>query len=269
MRDAQRNWPWVAAAFGGLLLTAQIGLWRNLQVTPAGLADRPNITFSGAITAGQFVGAGDALTGVAKPETNWWAVIAIEDPEALKAEGYPRWSDVTLQCWTNGPVHFGGDNPVFAYTTADPALNGTPAWENFSTNWYPRVFYCQVHAYWDITWLAEWKHISPTNSDSIYDTIAYWDPADTASFPFRWVIMIRDTGGWFHPTNNLSWAYSLQDNTSTPTVRSMDGWSVLGQAPWYKVVPMWVNYDPRPRASREFWVGGSATLYVTNQHQRP
>ncbi len=266
----RRELLFVAAGMAALALTAQVVNWRGVSVnTATGIANVTNIGFRGQVTASSFVGRGDGLTGVAKPETNWWAVFTIEDPEALKPYGYPRWSDITLKCWTNGPVHFGGHNPVFCYTTTDPALNGMPSWESFTTNWYPRVFYCQVHAYWDITWLAEWKHLSPTHGDSLYDTIASWDSEDSASFPFRWVVMVRDTRAWFHPTNNLSWAYTLQDNTSHPTIRARDGSTPLTQAPWYKVVPMWVTYDPRPRKAREFWVGGAALLQVTNQHQRP
>lgn len=266
----RRELLFLAAGMAALALTAQVVTWRGVSVrTDSGLANVPGITFSGTVTGGYFVGNGSRLTGIASPETNWWAVITIEDPEALKLEGYPRWSDITLKCWTNGPTHFGGHNPVFCYTTTDPALNGTPSWESFTTNWYPRVFYCQSHASWDITWLAEWKHLSPTHADSIYDTVSAWDSAESASFPFRWVAMIRDTGAWFHPTNNLSWAYTLQDNTSHPTVKARDGATVLTQAPWYKAVPMWVNYDPRPRLAREFWAGGAGTLQITNQHQRP
>lgn len=338
----RRNLLYAVAGMAGLMaLTGQVVTWRGVSVNQGGVANVSGITFSGAVTGGQFVGDGSKLTGISggtnwystltstgrtmigwlqgpvlasnctftvigspwhflnqvqfygesswlratnalnriggdgrwlynlPGETNWWAVITIEDPEALKAEGYPRWSDITLKCWTNGPTHFGGHNPVFCYTTTDPALNGTPSWESFTTNWYPRVFYCQSHAGWDITWLAEWKHISPTHPDSIYDTIGYWDSAESASFPFRWVVMVRDTGAWFHPTNNLSWAYTLQDNTSHPTVKARDGSTVLTQAPWYKAVPMWVNYDPRPKIAREFWAGGAGTLSVTNQHQRP
>lgn len=267
--NPNRNWLWIAALAGFLGLTGQIWKWHNLQVDPAGVVDRSNISIPGVVTADQFVGAGDALTGVAKPETNWWAVFTIEDPESLKAEGSPLWTDITLQCWTNGPTHGLAGGPVFAYTTADPALNGIPAWESFTTNWYPRAFWCQVHDYHDITWLAEWKSIKPTFSGSILDAVSAWDDSSEVSNPFRWVILIRDAGPWFHPTNLLSWAYTLQNDTATPALKARDGTTTLNNPVWNKVVPMWVGFDPRPKRFRAFDNASADIWVITNQHQRP
>ncbi len=226
-------------------------------------ATNPSNFVTAAITNG--IGGGPNIDA----DTNWWAIITVDDPAAFGNPGNPLWTDVVVKCWTNGPVHYGDATPVLAYSTTDPALNGAPAWEDFSTNWYPRVFYCQVHTSHDISWLAEWKHISPTHDSSIEATTAYWDGADSASNPFRWVVMFRDTRPWFHPASNLSWAVTLQNGANSPSVKARDGETTLNNTVWLKVAPMWVNYDPRPRKAREFWNGGAGEVNFTNQHQKP
>lgn len=266
----RRELLFVAAGIAALVLTAQVVNWRGVSVnTATGIANVTNIGFRGQVTASNFVGNGSALTGIASPETNWWAVFTIDDPASMAVGGFPRWTDVTLKGWTNGPTHLDGSTPVFRYTTTDAALNGTPAWETFTTNWYPRVFYCQVHSSHDLTWLAEWKSIMPTYGGSIASATAAWDGDSDASNPFRWVIMIRDTGAWFHPSNNLGWAYTMHNDTTAPSVLARDGSTPLSNEVWNKVVPMWVTFDPRPKRFRTFSNTSGGLVVITNQHQKP
>lgn len=211
-------------------------------------------------------------TGIAQAvhvETNWWAVITIDDPASMTTNGFPMFTDITVKCWTNGPTHGDGSTPVFRYTTTDPLLNGTPAWETFTTNWYPRAFWCQVHASHDLTWLAEWKSIKPTYSGSIAAATAAWDGSSAASNPFRWVLMFRDTGAWFHPSNNLAWAYMMQNSTLTAKIKARDGSTLLNNEVWNKTTPMWVTYDPRPKKFRAFDNTSADMWVITNQHQQP
>ncbi len=239
-----------------------------------GVAIPPVVSF-GSVTNGTnvfqraFGGEMEADRVVDRSATNWWAVFTIDDPASMGMGGFPRWTDVTLKGWTNGPTHMDGSTPVFRYTTTDAALNGTPSWETFTTNWYPRAFYCQVHESHDLTWLAEWKSIMPTYGGSIREATGAWDGDSAASNPFRWVIMVRDTRSWFHPTNNIGWAYTMHNDTTAPSVLARDGSTPLSNEVWNKVVPMWVSFDPRPKRFRAFSNTSGDLWVITNQHQQP
>lgn len=266
----RRELLFVAAGVAALVLTAQVVNWRGVSVnTATGIANVTNIGFRGTVTASNFVGDGSALTGIASPETNWWAVFNIIDPAGYANGGQPLYSDVTLKCSTNGMWHYSGITPVFRYTTADPQLNGSPGWENFATNWYPRCFYYPNHSIYEMDWATETRCLDPTGSDSIYDALVGWDahPA-SASYPHVWVIMVRDTRPFFHPTNNLHWFYTLQGNTVSPNVRSRDG-TPLPTTVWFPVAPAWVTHDPRPRVIQNRNASGGSTYIITNQHQQP
>jgi|GEM_PF-3416455 len=248
--------PTISTAIGG----TNMALAENLLVAGGKLAGEIDFT--------------DAQLKGFQPGTDWWAVITVDDPASMSTNGMPMFSDVEVRCWTNGPIHTSGAL-VFCYTTSNAALNGTPAYEDFTTNWYPRAFWCQVHASHDITWLAEWKSIKPTYSGSIGSAIAAWDGSSSASYPFRWVVMIRDARPWFHPTNNLSWAYTVYRATTgegagfPPKIRARNGTTLLNNTVWNKAVPMWVTQDPRPRRFRAFDNSSADVVEITRQHQQP
>lgn len=253
------NGDWALDGAGGTHLQMSVGSGPKLL--------KPMAADASAIATRSYVDG--ATNGLASQETNWWAVFQIEDPAASGIEQWPRWTDITLKGWTNAPYHMDGSSPVFAYTTADPALNGTPAWERFTTNWYPRAFYCQTHVSHDITWLAMWRNIKPTYAGSIKSAVEAWDPNTDASYPYRWMIVVRDTNAWFHPTNGLAWAYVLQNDTAVPTVKAMDNSTVLSGGVWHRIQPMWVTYDPRPRIFNEFDNTSQNTITITTPHQKP
>lgn len=206
----------------------------------------------GGSFSGTFSGNGAGLTNLARPpETNWWAVFEIPNDD-------DRWFDLTLKASTNGFAtdFLGGDSKVFIYTTAEPALNGTPAWERFETNWYPRVFYYFDH---DYNHLSVWNPtaVNPNGTSSIHDSFEA-EPGVLNPPVVKWVVMLRAQGP-VNPTNWLSWAYLRQSNTDSEVTPAE------GRAYWRATVPTWVTYDPRPRLHP----GHPFYPTLTNQHQRP
>lgn len=187
----------------------------------------------------------------ASADTNWWAVFEIPNED-------DRWFDLTLKASTNGFAtdFLNGDSKVFIYTTAEPALNGTPAWERFETNWYPRVFYYFDH---DYNHLSVWNPnaVNPNGTSSIHDSFEA-EPGVLNPPVVKWVVMLKAQGP-VNPTNWLSWAYLRQSNTDSEVTPAE------GRAYWRATVPIWVTYDPRPRLHP----GHPFYPALTNQHQRP
>ena len=235
------NGDWALDGAGGTHLQMSVGSGPKLL--------KPMAADASAIATRSYVDG--ATNGLASQETNWWAVFEIPNDDE-------RWFDITLKASTNGFAtdFLGGDSKVFLYTTAEPALNGTPAWERFETNWYPRVFYYFDH---DYNHLSVWTPIpvNPSGTSSIHDKFEA-EPGVLNPPVVKWVVMLKAQGP-VNPTNWLSWAYLRQSNTDSEVTPAE------GRAYWRATVPIWVTYDPRPRLRP----GHPFYPVLTNQHQRP
>ncbi|MCC6354869.1 MAG: hypothetical protein IT577_13350 [Verrucomicrobiae bacterium] len=248
----RRELLFLAAGVAALALTAQVVNWRGVSVnTATGIANVTNIGFRGQVTASNFVGDGSALTGIASPETNWWAVFSIPNDD-------PNWFDFTLKASTNAfrsDWPGGNSTKVFIYTSVEPRLNGTPSWETFATNWYPRTYFYFDH---DYNTHSVWNPnpVDPTGTASIEDKFDA-EPGVLNPPVVRWVVMVHCTA-IVHPTNRLSWAYLRQNKVSNEVT------AVEGRAYWRSIDPAWVTYDPRYRFTPHPWYPN-----LTNQHQQP
>ncbi len=236
-----QNGDWALDGAGGTHLQMSVGSGPKLL--------KPMAEDASAIATRSYVDG--ATNGLASQETNWWAVFSIPNDD-------PNWFDFTLKASTNA---FRSDWPggistkVFIYTSVEPSLNGTPSWETFATNWYPRTYFYFDH---DYNTHSVWNPIpvDPTGTASIEDKFDA-EPGVLNPPVVRWVVMVHCTA-IVHPTNRLSWAYLRQNKVSNEVTAEE------GRAYWRSIDPVWVTYDPRYRI----------TPYprypnLTNQHQQP
>jgi hypothetical protein len=246
-----------------LIGAAAIPTWRGVEVrTSTAVANVTNITFVGAVTAAQFVGGGGGLTGVAGPETNWWAVFRIPNHDGMNL-----YYDFTLKASTNVTADYDG-GCVFVLTSADADLDGTPAGERFSTNWYPRIFFTHAQDWetYDPRTVQAWKNDSTASSLDNYLSVGF-DPHNLHYLP-EWVVMVRDTGAWFHPSNNIAWTYLRQADATN----EYSGRDRLNGSPidvWRQIVPEWTSFDPRPRRFRSANESDYEDIVISAPHQKP
>lgn len=233
-----------------------------------GVAIPPVVSF-GSVTNGTnvfqraFGGEMEADRVVDRSATNWWAVFDLPYTHECRAS---NWCDVTIKASTNSFTPdtwgLGGECVVFRFTSADPAFNGNPSWESFSTNWQPRVLYWfsanEPGLYAAIPY---WQ--GRNSSDSIHDHLNYqisgWGAASITGFR----VVIRDTGQWFHPTNGLVWVMLWQNNTDSEA-------GPQGHPFWRPIEPRWVSFDPRPlRVAERTSASTGINWYRTNMNIQP
>lgn len=187
----------------------------------------------------------------------WWATFQIEQPPGA------TFYDVTLKCGTRSFAYGGQTDPSyvpFRFTTAEPAGNGNPSWEAFSTDWPPMVMWKPTGGdVWGNDERRSWGHpcsdMGSGNGDNGYSIQAmagiFGQPQ-----PSSWTIYVRDTGAWFHPTNGLEWVFLLQSESASEN--------------WRRIIPAWTQFDPRPRRVNFMGWGGATFYYdIATPHQRP
>ncbi|MCC6356898.1 MAG: hypothetical protein IT577_23680 [Verrucomicrobiae bacterium] len=282
------RWLIPVAATGALFLTAQLGPWRNLQVNPAGILDRTNLTIPGIVSGGAFFGSGTGLGGVLGPSSTNQAyadlyprsnpsgyVTAVQSTNIAQAAGIDThlwaifdipmdrvgangWTDLDIRASTNGFAGGGTDGMVFNYTTTNNLLNGIPEDELFSTNWYPVV----VRSYR----IGAENFFGPfsqkRDGEKSWETTVAdvgWPGGDC----FNAAVFIRDAGGWFHSASNLTWIYRRRNDSSVE--RDYGDYNDK----WVRIEPLWVTYDPRPK--KLYWINGSGDdgFYEHDNHSQP